>query len=238
MSVRTKQVLAVLVGVLVAIGMLLLGLWQMERFQRSMVDIGEERATLESVSLADSVAPDGTVDDIYGRLTTFSGGYLPEHQVLVGTEWPMRVVTAFQLDDGRHVAVVRGLTDAAPGEESLPVDISTEGFFTAGDLAGVDPVPSDAPEGSLPSVRLQNLVQDWPQPMIAGYVTLTGDEAAAFGLAPAKAELPEGEGTAMHQGYAMQWWVFAAASIAFSLFVARGFEQTQKKVRKAVPAEK
>lgn len=237
MTVRSKQVLAVVVGVLVAIGMLLLGLWQMERFQRSMVDIGDQRASLEAVSLADSVAPDGTVDDIYGRLTTLDGSYLPEHQLLVGTEWPMRVVTAFQLDDGRHVAVVRGLTDSPLGEESLPVNISTEGYFTAGDLAGIDPVPSDAPEGSLATVRLQNLVQDWPQPLISGYVTLTDAEAGAFGLPAATAELPEGEGTAMHQGYAMQWWVFAAASIAFSIFVARGFAQTQKKARKAVPAQ-
>ena len=58
--------------------------------------------------------------------------------------------------------------------------------------------------------------------MIPGYVTLNADGAQRFDLAPAKAELPEVEGSYMHQGYALQWWVFAAAAIAFSIVVARG----------------
>ena len=44
-----------------------------------------------------------------------------------------------------------------------------------------------------------------------------------FGLEPAESKLPEVEGTAMHQGYALQWWVFAGAAVAFSIVVARGF---------------
>lgn len=232
MSLRAKQVLAVAVGIVVAIVMLLLGLWQMASFQRSMVDIGAQRADMEPVVLADSVAPDGTVDDIYGRRTIISGSYLPEHSLMVGTEWPMRVVTLFQLDDGRHIAVVRGLSEEPVDDaEDLPTDTTTEGFFTAGDQAGTDPVPDDAPEGSLPTLRLQSLVQDWPQPIISGYVTLDADGAAAFGLEPAEAVLPEGEGTAMHQGYALQWWVFAGASVAFGIIVARGFKEDSEKKR-------
>ena len=76
----------------------------------------------------------------------------------------------------------------------------------------------------MPSLRLQGLVQKWPQPMIAGYVTLDDAGAARFGLGPATAELPEAQGTSMHQGYALQWWVFAAAAVAFSIVIARGLK--------------
>lgn len=231
MSLRTKQVLAIAVGIIVAIVMLLLGLWQMASFQRSMVDIGAERADMESVVLADSVAPDGTIEDIYGRRTVISGSYLPEHSLMVGTEWPMRAVTLFQLDDGRHVAVVRGLADSPVEAADLPTNTQTEGIFTAGDQAGTDPVADGAPDGSLPTLRLQSLVQEWPQPIIAGYITVGAEEAAAFGLEPAVAVLPEGEGTAMHQGYALQWWVFAGASVAFGIIVARGFKESATKGR-------
>ena len=108
-----------------------------------------------------------------------------------------------------------------------PMDV--EGIFTAGDRAEDVQAPADAPEGSTPSLRLQELVQQWPQPMLAGYVTLTADQAAGFGLDAANAELPEVQGTAMHQGYALQWWVFAGAAVAFSIVVARGFKPSVEK---------
>src|SRR5690606_37538444 len=79
------------------------------------------------------------------------------------------------------------------------------------------------------SVRAQKLAQTLPSPLIAGYVTLSEAESAAQGLGPAAAELPESEGTAMHQGYALQWWVFAGASIAFSIFLARNFRIQEEK---------
>lgn len=231
---RTKQVIAVAVGVIVAIAMLLLGLWQMASFQRSMADVAVERASQDSVSLADSVQADGTIEDIYGRLVTFSGSYLPTYEVMVGTQWPMRVATLFQLDDGRHITIVLGTADNPGVIYSLPTTpVALEGIFTSGDGTVPEPVPTDAPPGSLATLRLQSLVQEWPQPLISGYVTLSADVSTDLGLGPAEAVLPKNEGTSMHQGYAMQWWVFAAASIAFGIVVARGFKDPAKK---AAPA--
>lgn len=229
MPLRVKQALAVGVSILVAIVMLWLGLWQMAAFQRSMDDVAAQRAQMPTVSLADSVAADGTVADIYGRRVTLSGSYLPEYSVLVGTSWPMRVVTLLQLDDGRHIAVVRGTSQS--GEPAAPPSGEADlvGTFTAGDKGDEQAVPADAPAGSLSSLRLQSLVQDWPQPLISGYVTLSADDSAAAGLGAAEVVLPEAEGTGMHQGYALQWWVFAGASVAFGIVVARGFGKTAAK---------
>lgn len=232
MGLRAKQGIAIIVGIVVAISMLLLGLWQMARFQLSMDDVAAERRAMPPVSLSENIAEDGTIEDIYGRVATLEGEFQPDHSLLVGTEWPMRSVLAFEMTDGRTVAVVVGTAEqgVAP-PEALLAETSLAGVFLGGDAAADpgDTVPADAPEGSLPTLRLQSLVQTWPQPMIQGYVTMPAEFSAQYGLGEAQAVLPEGGGTAMHQGYAMQWWVFAGAAIAFSIFVARGFAKDEEK---------
>lgn len=223
MSLRLRRTLTIAVGVLVAIVMLVLGVWQMSSFQRSVVDIAEKRASQAPVALAENIRADGTIEDIYGRRVEFSGRVVPDVDVLVGTQWPMRVAVPFEMTDGQIVPLVLGVTDE-PVAITETDDMDVVGIFTAGDIDEDLSPPSDAPADSLPTLRLQELVQEWPQPMIAGYVTLNADGAARFDLEPAAAALPEAQGTSMHQGYALQWWVFAAAAIAFSVVVARGLK--------------
>ncbi|MGO1488494.1 MAG: SURF1 family protein [Arachnia sp.] len=223
MNLRVRRVLTVLVGVVVAGVMLVLGVWQMASFQRSVVDIAEERASEAPVALISNIRADGTIEDIYGRRVELSGQVVPGEQLLVGSQWPLRVVVPFEMTDGQIVPLVLGTTDTPP-EITAPGPLDVSGIFTAGDSVGELTAPSDAPSGSMSSLRLQELVQQWPQPMIAGYVTLDAGGAATFGLTPAIVELPEAQGTSMHQGYALQWWVFAAASIAFSIVIARGLK--------------
>ena len=230
MSLRLKRIITVSIGVVVAIVMLVLGVWQMSSFQRSVVDIAEERASQVPVALASNIRADGIIEDIYGRRVEFSGKVLPGEELLVGTQWPLRVTVPFEMADGQIVPLVLGLTDG-PVEITDVSTMDLEGVFTAGDREQDVTPPSDAPTGTMPSLRLQELVQQWPQPMIAGYVTLDAAGAAGFGLDPAFAELPEAQGTSMHQGYALQWWVFAASSIAFSIVVARGFKPSTEKAR-------
>ncbi len=197
MSLRFRRAITIIIGVMVAVVMLVLGVWQMSSFQRSVVDIAEERASQAPVALAENIRADGIIEDIYGRRVKFSGKVVPGAELLVGTQWPLRVAVPFEMTDGQIVPLVLGLTDE-------PVDITdvssmdVEGIFTAGDKDEDLTPPSDAPAGSTATLRLQELVQQWPQPMIAGYVTLDADGAAAFGLSPALVELPEAQGTSMH----------------------------------------
>lgn len=227
LSLRGKQFLSVLAGAVVALGMLGLGLWQMRTYEESTRDVSAERAAEPPSPLSEAVQADGTVADIYGRRVTFSGQFDAAHQVLVGQNDPWRVATAFRLDDGRYITVVRGAVapnaevPAAPeGEQEL------EGVFLAPDL------PSDgtgAMEADLPTLRVQELAQSWPNPLIAGYVTLPAAESAEQGLSEAPVVLPEAEGSATHRGYALQWWVFAAAAVAFGIYAARGFAKDEQK---------
>ena len=131
------------------------------------------------------------------------------------------MVTAFRLVDGRVVAVVRG--HVAEGSQPAGAPSGTQkirGVFLASDHA------SHRPNGA---VRLQALAQTWPNPLISGYITLDAEGAAKQGLEPAKAQLPEQKGTSMHQGYALQWWVFAVAAIAFGVFLSRQFQVEERK---------
>ncbi|MDO5735052.1 MAG: SURF1 family protein [Propionibacteriaceae bacterium] len=236
MNLKFRQGLTIFAGILVAIGMVVMGLWQMARFQSSIADVAGERAAQAPVSLAQSVAVDGTIDDVYGRRVQLTGEVVPGHQLLVGSQWPMRVAVPFEMSDGRIVPLVLGLTPRDVDiTDAGPMDV--EGIFTAGDQEGNLTPPSDAPVGSSATLRLQELVQEWPQPLIAGYVTLSTDGAQRFGLDAAEAKLPEVQGTYMHQGYALQWWVFAAAAIAFSIVVARGLRPDPVDVEGLEPSE-
>lgn len=229
MNIRFKQGLTISIGIIVAGVMLLLGLWQMSSFQLSIVDVAAERQAEPAVQLAPAISEDGTIQDVYGRRVQFSGHIVADNALYVGTAWPLRVAVPFEMTDGRIVPLVLGLADQ---EMDIVADgtMDVEGIFTAGDRDEDTAVPADAPEGSVATLRLQELVQEWPGPMIGGYVTLPADAAARFGLEPAESKLPEVEGTAMHQGYALQWWVFAGAAVAFSIVVARGFTpRTDKK---------
>lgn len=231
MNLRLKQTLTILAGLVASAVFVVLGIWQMNRFQLSAEDIAGERAAMEAMDLAANVAPDGTVQDIYGRTVYATGSYVGEYEETVGTS-EARVVTAFRLGDGRHVAVVRGQAPDVGAAPPAPTgEVELRGVFTASDH------DSERPQGS---VRLQHLAQEWPSPLIAGYVTLGEGEAQAQGLEAAVAELPESEGTSMHQGYALQWWVFAAAAIAFAVFLARQFrvQEEQRLARAARRREK
>lgn len=215
MTLRAKQSLAVVLGFVVATVMVVLGVWQMGRFQLSVADVAQQRAQLPPVELAPAVHADGSIDDVFGRRVRAEGEFLPGYQSVVGSGEP-RVVTALRLSDGRHVAVVRG--QVAPGAHAVAPPVGPQlvaGIFSASDHE------ADRPQGS---VRLQQLAQEWPSPLISGYITLDEEQSRAHGLLPARVELPKQEGTYMHQGYALQWWVFAAASVAFGIFTARQFK--------------
>lgn len=227
LTLRGKQFLAILAGVVVAIGMMGLGLWQMRSYEESTRDVSAERAAEPSSPLAEAVQRDGTISDVYGRRVTFSGEFSTQHEVLVGESQPLRVATAFRMDDGRYVTVVRGGIEAGAEVPTPPSGLqSLEGIFLAPDLP---PAALAAAGADLATLRVQELAQAWPSPLIAGYVTLPEAASAEEGLLAAPITLPEVEGSATHRGYALQWWVFAAAAIAFGGYAAHGFAKDEKK---------
>jgi cytochrome oxidase assembly protein ShyY1 len=182
MTIRGRQVLIGIGGAVVTMALLALGLWQMRVFEDREAYNAQARAALPVVQLVDYVGPDGAVGDVYGKRTTVTGHYLPDQQV-------------------------RGL---GPGDGAVPPPpsgtVTQAGIFLPTEAAADHPVPA----GSYASVRLPQIVQEWPQQLLPGFVTLDRAQADAQGLYPATAVLPTGEGSLQNLGYALQWWVFAA----------------------------
>jgi len=152
------------------------------------------------------------VGDVYGRRVSALGTFLPAQQTVLTDG---RVLTAFEVPDGRVLPVVRGaVPEGSEGAVPEPVDGPTEivGVFMPSEPRG------DRPDGS---VRLAALAQEWPQQLLPGFVTLDGADARGQGLEPATVDLGTGEGSWQNYGYALQWWVFAGFAVFMTLRFVR-----------------
>lgn len=211
--------LIVAVGVVAALIMGWLGLWQAQVF----ADQGKSAAaaiTGQPVAALDaSVTGDG-VNGLWGRTVSVTGHYVATQQVLVvSKDGTGRVLTGFQLADGRVVAIARGV---GSGREVPPSgDLTQTGVFLPTEAAADWPVPS----GAYGSVRLQALAQVWPQPVVSGYVTLDASEAQSQGLSVAAVVLPTLDGQFRNAGYALQWWAFAIFALVMSVLLARNYRR-------------
>ena len=236
MSTRLKQILIIVGAAIVALGMVFLGLWQMQVFVDKGNKTVQDRAAQAPVPLEDHLGSAGAVGDIYGKKVTFSGEYVPDQQVLIPAEGGYRVLTAFEVHDGRILPVVRGV-DADEASITPPPSgqVTETGLFLPGEGDVKDERNNlvDAPDGQLASVRMPSLAQLWPQQLVPGFVTLDAPDAAAQGLAQAPVSLPTGEGSAQNSGYALQWWVFAAFGMGMAIKIAHAMGVKERKAAEA-----
>jgi cytochrome oxidase assembly protein ShyY1 len=215
---RFSWVLVLIVSAGLAAGMVLMGLWQLRVYERQGANVAVQRAAEPPLPLSEVAPPGGKVRDGYGRSVTFAGQYEAQHQILVadpdGTD-RYRVVTLLRQDDGSAVAVARGIvteTSAAP---------PTGRQEQVGVLLPSEPAPEQNPGEATTSVRVTQLAQQWPGPLIDGFVTLSAADATAQGLEPAQARLPEARGRLRNAAYAGQWWLFAAFTVVMAVRMAR-----------------
>lgn len=223
--VRLKRLLVMLVGVIIATIMLFLGLWQANTFRTQGAQANEERAALAPVPLP-SKANGTQVAELYGRQVTLTGEYLPEHQYYVGTRPPLSVVTAFKAQDGTIIAVVRGQVASGEKPSAPPKGILTQtGLMMPSQKDYTSSPAPGLPTPRIPQVRLETLAQEWPAPLLNGYLTLGAEDATAQSLTPTKVVLPEGEGRQRNAGYALQWWVFAVFALVMTFIWARSIKE-------------
>jgi len=206
----------------VAAGMVVAGIWQLDVYHSQGRAQSERRAAEPAVPVASVAQAGQVVVDGYGRSVQVSGRYLPGVQVLVPVEdgTGFRVVSALRLPDGDVLPVVRGTVPAAPAPAAPTGATTGTGIL----LPSEEAAAGDLPEGQLSAVRVTTLAQQWPGPLVSGYVTLSAPDATAQGLTPATAELPEGTGRLRNGAYALQWWVFAAFALALAIKTARDQE--------------
>lgn len=219
MNKRRQQLVIWAIGMVVTAVMLGLGLWQAESFRDSGRDALIARMNEPAVQLTE-VAPVGQMPaDAYGRTVEARGHYRPEQELLIPDPRDPslhRVLSALELADGSVVPVVRGEGRGVPNP-------APEGEAHArGVLLPSEAEPETAPPaGQLGSVRLPRLAQLWEQPLVPGFIVLDAAGAQAQGLTPSEVRLPSNAGHARNQGYALQWWIFAAAAIAATVKLSR-----------------
>lgn len=210
MNTRVKQLVIGLLGCALSFFMLFLGLWQMEVFQSQADNSAAARASSPAVDLEENLVND-KVGDLYGRQVSAKGTWLAGPQFLVGTEYPLQVVGALRTEGGRTLTVVRGsIPKGAPIPKPPRGKASVTGVILPTQAKESVPLPADAPQGTLGSVRLEQLAQSWPAPMIDGFVTQSAEASAAQSLGATSPEIPDiGGGKTRNRGYALQWWAFA-----------------------------
>jgi surfeit locus 1 family protein len=211
---RVKQALLIALGLGLAGAMVALGFWQLAVYDAQGLEAAERRASAPPVPLGSVARAGEPATDGYGRSVIFEGRYDPTLQLLVPMDGgQFRVLTGLRRDDGSVLAVVRGVVSDpnAPAPPSGPLRQVGVLLPTEEHLAG-----TDLPGGQIASVRLPALAQQWPGPLMDGYVNLSSADATSQGLASAPLQLPEAPGRLRNRAYSLQWWLFAA----FTLFMA------------------
>jgi cytochrome oxidase assembly protein ShyY1 len=229
---RFKQALVIALGLGLAAVMVVLGLWQLEVYHRQGAAAAERRASAPPVALSSVAQPGTSALNGYGRSVAFEGSYDPALQLLVPAEdgsGQFRVLSGLRQADGSVVAVVRGIVSepTAPPPPGDPV--RQVGVL----LPTEEHVPeTDLPNGQIASVRLPSLAQQWPGPLIDGFVTLSSADATSQGLTAAPLQLPESPGRIRNGAYVGQWWLFAAFTVFMAFRMARdiGLRQVEVEV--------
>ena len=198
MTVSAALLRAVL-GLVLAAGMVTGRVWQLEVYQRQGAAAAAARAAEPPVPLA-AVAPVGSAGPRRLRAHDHGDGLLRAGARAADTDDRRdrrdRFVSLLRTDDGRALAVVRGmLAGLDPLPPPPPGAQQVRGVLLPSEEAVG---PSDGPDG-IGSVRIPQLAQRWPGPLVEGFVTLGPAEAQAQGLEPAPWPCPraaDGCGTA------------------------------------------
>jgi cytochrome oxidase assembly protein ShyY1 len=214
-----------------------LGLWQLDRYHlRSAInDRIDASAAGQAAPLASVLSPGGQSppDSAAWTRVTATGRYDMDNQILVrgrtvNDQVGFEVVTPLVLADGSAVLVDRGwiAPSASAGAIAMPdVPAAPSGQVTvAGRLHLTESRPSgvDRREGWIETRRISvpRLAGALPYRLQGAYVLLDKQEPAAADerLVPVPVEH---ENAWMNAGYVVQWWMFAALTLAGLVWLAR-----------------
>jgi cytochrome oxidase assembly protein ShyY1 len=246
----TPRWLALHLGVVAAVvGCILLGQWQLRSYEESERRQAANRA-MRPVALAELTAPGhGLAADAVGRPVIASGRYDADAQLFV----PRRelddragflVVTPLVTDTGAAMPVNRGWVPAVSVASVRPPGgaITVTGVLQPSESDRDSRVDAFAqlPAGQVPFIATGDLVGRLPygpDKLYDGYLVLT-DESPAPAAAPAPVEprtfRPGGVSPWRNLSYGLQWYVFAAAAVAFWAVTVRAAVRDR---RRAVPRE-
>ncbi len=216
--------------------MVLLGNWQLDRYQErsainDRIDAADSAPAVPLTSVLKPGAAPGTAgpapgDDLAWTKVTVTGRYDATHEIqargrTVAGAVGFEIVTPLILDDGTAVLVDRGWVPPAEGGAIAapvapappPGTVTVEGQIH---LSESRPAPLERRDGRIDTRRIAvpRLAGEMPYPVYGAYVLLTTQTPAAD---PGFTRIPvDHEDAWQNGGYAVQWWLFAVmAVIAF-----------------------
>lgn len=226
---RWLGLLAVLV--LVAAGCVLLGRWQLRRFDvaRDLNDL-----LVRNVAAAPAPAPEllsvgraPRVEDEWRRVRVV-GRYDPSRTLLVRNRpydgrVGFRVLVPLRTAAGPALLVDRGWVPAgqtAAAVPELPPPPRGEVTVTAR-VRRSEPAATTAapPAGQVMRIDVSAIRATLPYPLYGGFGQLVREQPATR-PAPALLPVPQ-QNTGLHLAYALQWWVFAVFALAGYVVMAR-----------------
>jgi cytochrome oxidase assembly protein ShyY1 len=225
--------LGLLMTLLAAI-MVGLGFWQLDRYhQRSAIndriDAGSSATPVPLSSVLPTVGVAPSASSVWTRVTA-TGTYDPSHQILarartVGENVGFEVITPLVLGSGEAVLVDRGWIPPSGSATSAPAvppapsgPVTVTGRLHAPESRASAPEPFD---GGLAVRRISPaaLAPSMPYQLYGGYVTMDTQVPPAD---PAFVQIPaDHENAAMNAGYVVQWWAFAALTLAGYVYLVR-----------------
>lgn len=237
-----------LLGVVGAIGMPLLGQWQINRYHDKQAEnkVVKDRLALSPVPLRVAVADNATIDDGASQewqRVTATGTYDADRQVLIDLRSykghpGYHVLTPLRLDDGRAVLINRGWVPpeaAVDGPRPNPTPpsgtVTVVGRIRASQIRTIGPKAN--PTGTLTvltRVDVERIGQQTPYRLAPVYVELISqDPVPTDELALIDAQAPDA-GTNL--SYAMQWFFFTAVGlITWPIIIRREGASRAKKAK-------
>lgn len=249
---QPRYVVLILVGVALAVGCVLAGRWQLDRYHTKH-DANTELAgndALGPVPVGDVMtAGQPASPDLRFRRVTATGRYDPGGQVLVrgrqvSGQPAFLILTPLRTTDGPNLFVVRGWTPvegAATATPVVPDPVGGEVTITARVFPSESASgSSDLPAGQIDRIDVPGLAGD--RPAFGGYAELVSQDPAddrVRVIPPPDLGNPAGGASeAQHAGYVAQWWFFAALALVAPFALARLETRRTGSDREPVPPER
>lgn len=246
---------AAVLSVVAAVIMVMLGNWQLHRYQERSainhrIDAADSTRAVPLTSVVAAPTGAGTAGADPGKRVawtkvTASGRYDPSKEIqararTVNGDVGYEIITPLVLTDGTALLVDRGWVPMpVAGAAAPPVapaapsgDVTVVGQIH---LSESRPTPIEHRDGRLDTRRISvpRLAHEMPYPVYGAYLLLTSQTPAndqAFTKIPI-----DHEDSWQNGGYAVQWWLFACMAL-FS-FVWQARKEAQGDVRPAGEAE-
>lgn len=225
---QPRWIIAILVGLFLAVAFVQLGLWQLSRHDDRQAYNASVAARIdgEPRSLAGLVGQYGTdPEDLVERNAVVTGRYIGADEFLsVGRNYDgvtgTLVMTPLELDDGSIMIVVRGLVPVgtsgppAAGYETPHGTVTLTGLIDDGEepLRLGEPAPDGGVLSQISRVDLDYIETWYDGDVLPIDLVLENQSPPNPGESPIpvpRSELTEGR----HLGYAVQWFAFAVIAV-------------------------